>query len=240
MWVMPRNLSNIEQEQKVYLITKRDAWGLAIHNDGCDDGDCEYDFRGLWKSGGEADGVEENEWYHVAIVSAQYNPDDTISNIYLNGLDAGDAGGLPPADNNNPIWIGANQIADGNLEGHFDGLIDEIRIHDIALRPCAFLVGPGLAYPVCPVPLDDEQEVDPCGVVLSWTPGESADSREVYFSTDFAKVDALDVSARIYGPGTDTNVPLADLENNTRYYWRVVEDGDGGPWEGEIWSFITD
>ncbi|MHC4498630.1 MAG: LamG-like jellyroll fold domain-containing protein, partial [Planctomycetota bacterium] len=244
MWVMPRNLSNIEEEEKVYLISKRDAWGLAIHNDGCDDDDdeddCDYQFRGMWKSGGKYDdGVEENEWYHVAIVYTQEDPEEEISIFYINGADEGDGGGLPPADNNKPVWIGANQIADGNLEGHFDGLIDEIRIHDIVIIPCTFLIGPGHPeYPICPVPEDVEQEVDPCGVVLSWTPGESATSHKVYFGTDFVDVNTLESSVVIY-EGPNTSVPLDDLENSRTYYWRVVELDGGGPWEGEVWSFTT-
>ncbi|MHC4346566.1 MAG: LamG-like jellyroll fold domain-containing protein, partial [Planctomycetota bacterium] len=235
MWVMPRSLST-EEDSKVWLISKRDAWALYMH------GHDNFNFRGEWGFGGSTgDGtVKLGEWHHLAVVMAQDDPEEEISNIYLNGIDAGDAYGLPPADNNNPIWIGANQIADGNLEGHFDGLIDEIRIHDIALRSCAFLTGPGDPdYPICPVPRDGEQEVDPCGVVLSWTPGESATSHKVYFSSDFAKVNTFDPCAVIYPDGPDTSIPLDDLDDGTTYHWRVVELGGGGPWEGEVWSFTT-
>ncbi|MHC4345642.1 MAG: LamG-like jellyroll fold domain-containing protein [Planctomycetota bacterium] len=96
----------------------------------------------------------------------------------------------------------------------------------------------GPEWPFCPSPEDGEQHVDPCGVVLTWMPGSEATSHRVYFSTDLGEVDTLDPAALEY-EGSDTSVPLGDLDDGTVYYWRVVAFNGGGPWEGQVWSFTT-
>ena len=233
MWVYPRSLST-EENSKVWLISKRDAWGLVMH------GHNNFNYRGEWGFGGSTDdySVELNEWTHLAVVMAQNDPEEELSNIYLNGEDAGDAYGMPPADNNNPVWIGVHELADGNFTGHFDGMIDEIRIHDIAFGSCALLHElRDPEYPKCPFPEANDVEIDPCGVVLTWMPGESATSHRVYFSSDEADVQNLEAAA-IRGP---FNYPMSDSQDlayGTTYYWRVVELP--GNEIGEVWKFTTE
>jgi hypothetical protein len=232
MWVMPRSLSTDEDTQ-VYLISKRGSWGLYMH------GHNNFNFR--FQGGGGAsdnDSVVVGEWHHVAVVYAQDDPEEELSNIYVNGDEQGDAGGLLPPDDNNSVWIGARVLADGNLGNFFDGLIDEIRIHDIALRPCAFLIDPcEPECPRCPTPEDEETDVDPCGVVLSWMPGESATSHVVYFGINYDDVENLNPSVR-QGEYESPESNSLDLDYGTMYYWRVVEKP--GDYEGGVWSFTTE
>ncbi len=234
MWVMPRNLT---EEKDVWLISKRGSWGLMLKTEN------NWEFRwegGAGSSGGDSVEDVNDKWYHIAVVYDQ--TDEDLSGFYLNGDRQGDAGGPLPPDNNNPIWIGCQVLADGNLGNFFDGMIDEIRIHDIALRPCAFLLGTfEPEYPICPTPEDEEGDIDPCGVVLSWMPGESATGHEVYFGTNHDDVESFDVSvykgevsSPVYPPDGNGLV----LDYGTTYYWRIVEVSGGQ--EGDVWRFTTE
>ncbi|HUT31363.1 MAG TPA: LamG-like jellyroll fold domain-containing protein [Sedimentisphaerales bacterium] len=233
----------------IWILYKHGSWGLAINSlPGCGSGYCDNSYR--WQSGGSWTALTDDntvadlgEWVHIAVVRDQFGD---LGGIYLNGVkqdfgDGGGSGGQNPPDNNSPVWIGAGGLPDGSFrDGFFDGQIDEVRIHDIALGPCAFLINESdPEMPICPTPADGEQDVDPCGIILSWTPGESATSHRVYLSTDIGDVENLDPSVKRYD-GPNTTVALVDdLDNGTTYYWRVVEVTGGGPWEGQVWSFTT-
>jgi hypothetical protein len=96
------------------------------------------------------------------------------------------------------------------------------------------------------VPKDQSIDV-PIDIVLSWTPGDFADNRNLYFGTDVNDVneaspdDPCDVL--IYQGTTVTSYdPPGLLESNTTYYWRVDEINDSepnSPWRGRVWSFTT-
>ncbi len=84
-------------------------------------------------------------------------------------------------------------------------------------------------------------------VTLSWRPGESAVSHEVYFGTNYdavAHVDTADTTG-IYRGRADANSyvpPEVPLEWGRTYYWRIdaVNDADpDSPWKGDVWSFST-
>jgi len=80
---------------------------------------------------------------------------------------------------------------------------------------------------------------------LSWGPGDSAVSHEVYFGTDADAVANAEKNSPEY-KGTKT---LGDeiydpgkLEWATTYYWRVDEVNNlnpDSPWTGNLWSFTT-
>jgi len=80
---------------------------------------------------------------------------------------------------------------------------------------------------------------------LSWGPGDSAASHEVYFGTDADAVANADKSSPEY-KGTkalgDENYDPGKLEWEATYYWRVDEINTGNPdspWVGNVWSFTT-
>ena len=83
-------------------------------------------------------------------------------------------------------------------------------------------------------------------VNLSWTPGDSAISHDVYFGDNFDDVNA-GAESTFLGNQTSTSsivgfpgFPYPDgLVSGTTYYWRIdkVNTKPNSPWKGNIWSF---
>jgi len=69
---------------------------------------------------------------------------------------------------------------------------------------------------------------------LSWTAGSGATSHDVYFGQD-----STPDSGEFQGNQTGTTFDPGTLANNTTYYWRIDEVGDGGTTTGTVWSFTT-
>jgi hypothetical protein len=81
--------------------------------------------------------------------------------------------------------------------------------------------------------------------VLTWKPGDSAASHEVYFGADRdAVINATAASPEYKGArtlGSESYDP-GKLAWDTTYYWRVDEidsTGPDGKWVGNLWSFKT-
>ena len=81
--------------------------------------------------------------------------------------------------------------------------------------------------------------------ILSWQPGDSAASHQVYLGTDKDTVrNATTASPEYKGSkalGAESYDP-GKLAWLTTYYWRIVEVNNvnpDGPWTGSIWSFTT-
>ena len=79
--------------------------------------------------------------------------------------------------------------------------------------------------------------------ILSWAPGENADSHEFYFGTDADAVQNADASSPEYKGSRQLGSESYDagsLEWGTTYYWRVDEvEADGNLQKGNVWSFTT-
>jgi hypothetical protein len=77
---------------------------------------------------------------------------------------------------------------------------------------------------------------------LSWTPGQSVLTHDVYLGTDKAAVTAGDAGVAVAAAQAETSFTLGALEPLTTYYWRVDEhDASGTVQAGAVWSFrITD
>ena len=82
-----------------------------------------------------------------------------------------------------------------------------------------------------PEPADDVTDVS-LDASLDWRPGREAESNVVYFGTDENALAQVGTAAE---PGYSP----ASLKFGTTYYWKVDEVGGGGPYEGEVWSFVT-
>ena len=83
----------------------------------------------------------------------------------------------------------------------------------------------------------------PLDTMLSWTPGDFAESHDVYFGINFD--DVSDASRAnplgvLVSQAQDPNSynPVV-LELCTTYYWRVDEVNDPNIWKGDVWSFKT-
>ena len=81
--------------------------------------------------------------------------------------------------------------------------------------------------------------------ILTWGPGDFAESHDVYFGTDEEAVRNADTSSPEYkgtrALGSESYDPGL-LEWDTTYYWRVDEINNNNadsPWVGGVWSFTT-
>jgi hypothetical protein len=82
-------------------------------------------------------------------------------------------------------------------------------------------------------------------VVLSWQPGEFANTHNVYFGSDPNYVDQADIGSPLL-VGPDLSNPYCDvgrLEFGQKYYWRVDEVNappDATVFKGKLWSFTVE
>ena len=81
--------------------------------------------------------------------------------------------------------------------------------------------------------------------ILTWSPGDSATSHEIYFGADADAVkNATTASPEYKGARTigSENYDPGKLAWDTTYYWRIDELDNTGPdgrWTGNLWSFKT-
>jgi hypothetical protein len=79
--------------------------------------------------------------------------------------------------------------------------------------------------------------------MLTWVPGEEADSHDVYFGTDEEAVRNADTGSPEYKgsrPLDSESYDPGELEWDTTFYWRVDEiEADGTVRTGNVWSFTT-
>ncbi|MHC4060094.1 MAG: LamG domain-containing protein [Planctomycetota bacterium] len=257
MWIRPEILLE-DDRRDIYLISKSggNTWSIYFNDMELGD-DVDNELRWVHSGGGFDVGLDKwydwdnPEWLHVAVVLDMSQPDpDNRRKFFLYGqlVDDGDSVGYNAADNNSPVAIGFRAPADGNLIGpeqgeyeyYFQGLIDEVRILDIALHPSEFLLTPGPEWASYPSPDNRALDIDPndANVVLSWAPGSKADKHKVFLSTDFDDVNTGSVDA--YLGQYDTNEANdVTLEFGQVYYWRVDEVNDDKTWEGIVWRFTT-
>ncbi|MHB9070163.1 MAG: DNRLRE domain-containing protein [Sedimentisphaerales bacterium] len=95
----------------------------------------------------------------------------------------------------------------------------------------SFTVAPGQASSPSPANSATDVSLTPA---LSWTAGSGTTSHNIYFGTDSTPDETEykgNQAGMTYVPGT--------LVNNTTYYWRIDEVGNGGTTTGTVWSFTT-
>jgi hypothetical protein len=79
-------------------------------------------------------------------------------------------------------------------------------------------------------------------VLITWSPGQNADSHDVYFGTDFNDVDNAKSSSH---PNVDyENVDVNGfqpglLQPSASYYWRIDEVNDDATTKGQTWHFTV-
>ena len=135
----------------------------------------------------------------------------------------------------------------------FNGNVDEFRIYDIALTGDeiqeSFIAGPDAeiitsAKARRPKPANEATDV-PRDVILSWTPGPSAQKHNVYFGTNFDDVDNAGAgSPLLVSPNQDANTyDVGRLEFGQTYFWRVDEVNappDSTVFKGNVWNFTVE
>jgi hypothetical protein len=169
----------------------------------------------------------KNKWVHFAHVH-----DGSATRIYANGYLIVDK----PRTLNT---AGAKTFKVGRWNNsYFDGVIDDVRIYNYALDISAIhaVIAGGRAEN--PRPFDSELNA-PQRETLSWVPGATSTSHDVYFGTSYdAVANATGASAEYKGRQNETfYVPPMNV--NTSYYWRIDEVAFRRIIPGTVWSFTT-
>jgi len=187
--------------------------------------------------------VPKNEWAHMALVF-----DGTNATGYVNGVD--EAGPQPTgigAYVQAPVLIGVTW----NGSRVFQGLLDDMRLFDRVLTETEILsimegdTGQSqTAYG--PEPADGALLTN-TWVNLSWKPGPSAVSHDVYIGNK--PDDVRDGTGDTFQGNQTTTMLIVGfpgfaypdgLVPGTTYFWRVDEVNEAdpnSPWKGPIWSF---
>ena len=197
--------------------------------------------------------IELERWYHIAAVFDSTDPCES-QRLYINGeqVSDGNTSSLNPLNDDDYVGIGftkqPQRVGPGLEQNYFNGLIDELRVTDVALNPNQFLIrgGPGQAW--FPKPQDYSRDIQ-FNVDLSWRPGDytaDVNGHDVYIGTDWYEVNEANATVH-------PNVGYANLDVNSydipyylsldqTHYWRVDEVSDScSPylWKGAIWRFTV-
>ena len=190
--------------------------------------------------------LPDNDFGHVAVTY-----DGAEMKIYVNGeFDSRQDRGPQNTDTVTPVLIGARFTNNAPSE-FFNGVLDEVALFNVALTEQQIRdVMYGLTFPKAsnPNPEDGAFHED-TWVSLSWSPGDSAASHDVYLGENFDDVfDATHDSAFYQGNQTSTFYMAGfpgfaypdGLVPGVTYYWRIDEVNDAdpnSPWKGDVWSF---
>jgi len=126
---------------------------------------------------------------------------------------------------------------------YFDGKMDDVRLYNRTLSEKEVQIAMlGLSDTSAIEPYPDDEVTDvPRDSVLTWTPGGSAQTHDVYFGTVWEDVnDATNPISQ----GQDANAfDPGRLEFGQTYFWRV-DEVNGAPdftvFPGEVWSFTAE
>jgi hypothetical protein len=187
-----------------------------------------------------------DEFGHVAVTY-----DGAEMKIYVNGeFDSSQERGPQNTDTVTPVLIGARFTSDAPSE-FFSGVLDEVALFDVALTDEQIrYVMLGLSFPKAsnPNPADGAFLAD-TWVTLSWSPGDSAASHDLYLGENFDDVFDADHNSVLYQGNQASTFFTAGfpgftypdgLVSGTTYYWRIDEVNDlnpDSPWKGNVWSF---
>ena len=193
--------------------------------------------------------VNDAQWHHVAVTIAfdTLEANDTMK-VYIDGdLSAGYE--VDTIDINQHSGDAGDFIFTvGDRAGTpFTGLIDDVRVYDKVLTQDEVVmimrIDPLLAWG--PTPRSGSTPDIESAMPLSWLPGDSAASHEVYFGADKDAVknaDTSDTTGIYRGSQTGTNfTPAEGVEwGGGPYCWRIDENNaDGTVTTGRIWSFTV-
>ena len=189
--------------------------------------------------------ITAGQWYHVAVVVTNGG----LVEFYIDGMAAGSA---PQTTNfgvlnEEPVRIG------GRKDGYsfFNGFLDDVYLYDQALSADQVQkhfegVPPSFIIAQNPDPADGALHGD-TWVTLSWSPGDSAVSHDVYLGESFEDVsegtgDTFrgNQTGTFYIAGFPGFAYPDGLVPGTTYYWRIDEVDDqnpDSPWKGDVWSF---
>ncbi len=190
------------------------------------------------------------EWHHLAATL-----DTTAMQLYVDGQLISEAAGGVLLDEDRSFVIGARSDAGGSAGAHFSGRLDEVGYFNAILteEDIQLIMNGGLSeilggsdVAISPQPADGGSDI-PRDSALSWMPGVSAHTHDVYLGTDVGAVSnasVTDPQGVLAGQGlTDTALDVGTLAFEQIYYWRVDEVNaapDKTVFKGNIWSFTVE
>jgi thioredoxin 1 len=191
-----------------------------------------------------AGSVTWDEWLHFA---GTYDKASSKAILYINGEVVREEDATNPRDIAGDWDRGARVGYNIDNARPFTGLMDDFCLFTEALSPANIKkIMQDIRYPFAfnPSPADDARHADTCAS-LSWIPGFTAVSHDVYFGANFDDVND-GVGGTFQGNQTATTFtvglpgwPYPDgLVLDTTYYWRIDEvEADGTIHKGDVWSF---
>jgi hypothetical protein len=244
LWVKWNGLSGEWQG----LISKRNSWDPAPIGEMMWFLEANQTTGALWFGRRDGGGVgssgqtlPEGEWQHLAVAC-----DGTTAIMYRDGeqLNSGDftLGSMTDA----ALQIGSGYINGG---GPFNGAVDDVRIynHALTVEEIQDIMLGQMPQAYGPKPPDGAVHED-TWANLSWTPGTTAASHDVYFGDNYNDVNE-EAAHTFLGNQTAPFVvvgfpgfPLPEgLVPGTTYYWRIDEvEADGTTvHHGDVWSFTV-
>jgi len=179
------------------------------------------------------------EWYHFAAAH-----DGSVVKCYVNGMETDSQPMTDFAGGASPLYIGQDGWND-----NWEGALDDVRLYDHGLSPAeviAAMKGSPPELGANPVPENEAIDV-PRQVILSWEPGEFAQTHNVYFSTVFNDVTEADtdnpLNVLVSQGQSELTYDAGILDFGQTYYWRV-DEVNGAPdntvFKGEVWSFTVE
>jgi len=148
-------------------------------------------------------------------------------------------------------WSIAQEWDSDNPSDFLSGTVDDVRFYDRELSAAQVQdlfngIDPTWLKAEYPNPADGAFHAD-TWASLSWSPGDTAVSHDVYFSDNFDDVNASAEGAS-HGNQPSTSFVVGfpgfafpdGLVPGTTYYWRIDEVNDtepNSPWKGDVWSF---
>ncbi len=195
--------------------------------------------------------IAANTWYRVAIVANVNTVDIYVDTVDGNGYQSigswdldtidGSGGAVDHSCLAGPWSFGRGMYNSGRGDW-ITGMIGEVRISDAALSPSEFLHN---GYEVAgPSPAYGEENVDINDDDLTWfcaDPSLSAESYDIYFTTDPNVIDPNATSISPTYTSTEPYVDLPTLNYMEEYGWRVdtYVSGQAEPIVGPVMIFKT-
>jgi len=213
------------------------------------------EFRWLLRSAGgttifdiRAGSVTWDEWQHFA---GTYDKASGKATLYISGEMVREENISNAADIAGDWGSGARVGYNIDNARPFTGLMDDFLMFRRALSLAEvkkLMQGIGSPLAFGPTPADGSLHADTWANV-SWFPGDSAASHDVYFSDNFGAVNEGAAEA-FQGNQTSTFFVVGfpgfvfpdGLIPGTTYYWRIDEVNDtepNSPWVGPVWSFMV-
>jgi hypothetical protein len=175
--------------------------------------------------------VPLNEWVHIAVVC---NGRDYF---YINGQPAGVAGEGATVPTGGTAVFTIGQTGESNF---FQGMIDEVRLYDLAMTPEEILDlynGNPPTFPKAKKPSPADGATDVTLPLFQWASGEGAVLHNVYLGTAPDLTEADLIGDKLYA---NVHYYVLGFTPGVTYYWRVDEiTAANVVTTGDVWSFLA-